>query len=46
MTIEDLAGDSSKDNLTKIYALTSKYEGNFNYLERSKEKREDQECQE
>lgn len=46
MTIEDLAGDSSKDDLTKIYALTSNYEGNFNYLEWSKEKREDQECQE
>ena len=32
ITIEDLASDSSKDDLTKMYALVSKYEGHFNYL--------------
>ena len=38
MTIEDLAGKASEEDLKQMYALISNSEDDFNYLEWSKER--------
>ena len=40
MTINDLAGDISENDLAQMYSLISNHKENFNYLKWSKEKEE------